>query len=340
MLRSILFLAVAVSTTSPAFAAAPEAWANSAMSIVGAYEGKGFGQVTADTDCQGLSLGMEQSTVQSGSLLRLVDLIPADEFSQGVAEKMPTIGQTFLRIVELLRRDDLLGAREEALKVQVVEKSNRCEGGRRGTKVQQDAARELEAWLVSEPVKRAQIKFAREKLDRAFRHAECFMRETYPKQPLDFRHFLFFYGFLVQAGERGLSDSSLENATSLVSRFQNYGVSEQEHVKRKVEFLSDWFKVQWSNTSDPRYFADAAKNSAELRTLADTFSLADVHLLFIRHVRAITGNTPYQLIFMARGLIDLTGRGWINGQSFDHRKQFSALGTASGPDRKRISCTK
>ena len=49
--RAAIFLSVGITLAliaNTARAAAPEAWTTPALTIVGAYEGKGFGQVTAD----------------------------------------------------------------------------------------------------------------------------------------------------------------------------------------------------------------------------------------------------------------------------------------------------
>ncbi len=143
---------------------------------------------------------------------------------------------------------------------------------------------------------------------------------------------------MVQAGQGGLADGALQHATALVREYKVYGVTREENLKRKLSYLADWLATKWSNTSDPRYYNDAVKNSDLLRKTGTKMSPEDVHLLYIRNVRAITGNTPYQLIFMARGVIDLTGKGWVNGTYFDHSTIFNEMGVADSKYRQSVTC--
>jgi hypothetical protein len=339
-----LLVVALVSFATSAYAIAPENWKKTARELVGAYEGKGFGQVTPDTDCQGLSLGIEQNTIQSGSLLLLIKNLPTKKYQDSVRKYMPSIRLIFIEIVRLMQEEegkpqrDYSLAREKSLELQAVETSKKCAGNRRGTSLKPTAQAELEAWLTSDIVKEAQIKFSDQKLEDAFKIAECFVRSSDDGSITHFRHFLFFYGFVVQAGKAGLADKSLQNATAHVKDYVDYKITKAENIRRKINYLADWLSTKWSDTSDPRYFQDAARNAELLRKLNDRSSSLDVQLMFMRHVRAITGNTPYQLIFMGRGLIDLTGKGWINGTQYDHQKVFEAMGAAEKETRERVSC--
>ena len=329
---------MATGISAPARGDAPEKWRSAAIQIVGAYEGKGYSQVTADTDCQGLSLGIEQHTVQSGSLLSIVNLMTTSDFDATVQQYLVTSQSVFVEIVELLRAGEPSKARIKSLELQTVETSGKCEGGRQGTAVKSSVQRELEAWLSSPKVRAAQIKAANEKLDLSFKLTECFLRDTGEQSPLSFGEFLFIYGWVVQGGSGSLRDKSLQRATARVTDYKDYATTREENIRRKVNYLSDWLAARWTDTARDGYFSDANKTSVHLRNLSHVMSPADVHLLYMRQVRASIGNTPYQLTFMNRGVIDLTGQGWVNGTSFDHRNTFTQMGFAPTEDRARVTC--
>jgi hypothetical protein len=334
----VVLVATGVGIAGPARGDAPAKWKPTAIKIVGAYEGKGYSQVTADTDCQGLSLGIEQHTVQSGSLLNIINAMPSPAFVESVERHLVTSKDVFLAVIELLRNGERTKARRKSLELQDVETSAKCEGGLRGKTVKLNAKKELEAWLASPPVQAAQNHAADEKLELSFRITECFLRDTEEQAPLHFGQFLFIYGWIVQGGSGSLRDKKLQMATTRVKEYKDYAATKEENIRRKVDYLADWLAVRWSNTERQSYFADAEKTSKHLRGLARKLSSADIHLLFMRQVRASTGNTPYQLTFMNRGVIDLTGRGWVNGTSFDHRNTFIEMGIAPVENRAPASC--
>ncbi|WP_275791460.1 hypothetical protein [Pararhizobium gei] len=89
-------LAIGLSLLFPAFALAgpPEAWRKPAADMVAWFEtsGVGYGMVTPDFDCQGLSAGVLQWNVGKGSLWdKLLSKVPAATFDA----TMPTYGADF-----------------------------------------------------------------------------------------------------------------------------------------------------------------------------------------------------------------------------------------------------
>ena len=62
---------------SAAHAVPLEQWTNRAMDFVAKFEGSDFGAITADVDCQGLSLGKRQHTIKGNSVRNVFEEVIA-----------------------------------------------------------------------------------------------------------------------------------------------------------------------------------------------------------------------------------------------------------------------
>ena len=62
---------------SAAHAVPLEQWTNRAMDFVAKFEGSDFGAITADVDCQGLSLGKKQHTIKGNSVRNIFEEVIA-----------------------------------------------------------------------------------------------------------------------------------------------------------------------------------------------------------------------------------------------------------------------
>ena len=62
---------------SVAHAVPLEQWTNRAMEFVAKFEGSDFGAITADVDCQGLSLGKKQHTIKGNSIKNVFEEVIA-----------------------------------------------------------------------------------------------------------------------------------------------------------------------------------------------------------------------------------------------------------------------
>lgn len=160
-------LAIALSCFFPAFALAgpPEAWRKPAADLVAWFEtsGVGYGMVTPDFDCQGLSAGVLQWNVGRGSLWdKLFSKVPAETF----AVSMPTYGADF--------RAALAKSKAEVRGFQTFANKKSCSGNVRKAAWSTDGvtfAKEVSILLKSAPVVALQQTALNNKLDGGWQYA-------------------------------------------------------------------------------------------------------------------------------------------------------------------------
>lgn len=299
-------------------------WYPSTVSIIQKFEGSSHVKVTNDFDLQGLSVGIVQWNVSAGSFADLIRKVGVVKSRSLAAALMPKYGNSFTKLVDLSISGNHKAAREASSKFQDMGKDDKT-GLPKGIKIRPDAMIELQAWLGSEVVKKAQDDLILDLMKSTSKTAQEWKVKFGDKAPLTFPEFMFFFNVSVQGGEGTFKDGALADATKLVRGGESY-VKGDLSIRREalVNYLAEWLSIEWKQAHNAKYYSDARKNADLLRANSKMFTPTQIHLLYMKYVRASVGNTPYHLPFMNRGVIDIIGQGWVNQTYFDFTKEYSA----------------
>ncbi len=344
MIRFSVLTGIAAGIALPPLAVAADFstkddWFSAAGRIIATYEGSSFTKVTDDFDCQGLSLGVQQKPIQNGGLAELIKAIGKDQALSIVQNAMPRHGATFAQIIELSAAGRFADARLEALKLQGTHGSEKCNDGPKGEGLLASASEELEAWLDTPKVRSAQTVLKHRNANQALSIAYCWKQEFGDSgEPLSFNEFLFHFDFATQAGLAGLTDKSFYRSTNLVRAHETYAKTKRGRIAEQTRYIAQWLRVEWSDAASKLYYKDARKNAEILETHVDHIDYDMIQLLFTRLTRATTGNTPYQMVFMNRGVIDLLGHGRMNSTYYDFRDIIGAVKPLSPSVLSEIGC--
>lgn len=294
-------------------------WYPSVLHIIKNSEGSSETTVTPDSDLQGLSLGVLQWNIGSGSLNKLINTVGVSETKRIARSNMPTHGATFVKIIDLLQRRKTQQARKVSLSLQTLSSN-----GRKGVGLKPSAKKEISAWLAHPSVIRAQKTVIVNSMQDTAKVAISWKRQFKDGSALTFPEFMFFFNMSVQGGLGSFRDGRLADASRLVRKGSNY--TNGDMVKRRemlVNYLADWLSVDWPQAHSKSYYKDAEKNANLLRKQARRLTPSQVHLLYMKYVRASVGNTPYHLPFMNRGVIDILGEGYVNQSYHDYRDIYN-----------------
>lgn len=307
-------LSLCFSLTS-AYAETLDDWYPSVSHIIKKSEGSTETTVTPDSDLQGLSLGVLQWNIGSGSLKKLINAVGVNEAKRIARSSMPTYGATYVKIIDLVQRRKTRQARKVSLSMQKLSSN-----GRKGIAMKPAAKRELAAWLGNSTVKQAQKTVIMTEMQDVAKVATSWKRQFKDRSALTFPEFMFFFNMSVQGGLGSFRDGRLADAARLVRKGSNY--TNGNMGKRRemlVNYLADWLSVDWPQAYSKSYYKDAEKNAALLRKHARRLTPSQIHLLYMKYVRASVGNTPYHLPFMNRGVIDIIGEGYVNQSYHNYR---------------------
>lgn len=173
-----LFLLVSQRIAIATEASIPEAWLEPAIKIVSHFENssaEGWGAVTPDFDCQGVSAGLLQRNVGRGSLWsKVLSKLPRSTFK----EHMPTHGENFR--VSFLSKGEV-GALEFVRQLQSYKDRSTCKSGNaRGARWTEEGrvfAQELSALMEGRLAMDAQRADVRETLQAAWNYAKWWVAD-------------------------------------------------------------------------------------------------------------------------------------------------------------------
>jgi hypothetical protein len=307
-LVSGIFSIALAGLTVPVAAESLHDWYPSTVDIIEGFEGSSPTKVTDDFDAQGLSVGILQWTVASGSFRKLVQEVGLEKSRALAASLMPQYGQEFEKVIQLSWAKNDKAARSATLKLQSAA-----------------ARKEVQQWLGSPEVRAAQEALVKQMMEDVLVVAKHWKKTSGNDAPLTFPEFIFFFDAAVQGGLGTFKDGNLSAATKLVLGGKHYISSGDLSIRREmlVNYLADWLSVEWSQAKNKKYYMDAKKNAKLLRANASRLTPSEIHLLFMKYVRASVGNTPYQLPYMNRGVIDILGQGYVNQTHYDFTDEYA-----------------
>lgn len=318
-MRVVLLILAGAFLCKNAFAAIPEDWKVDAIMIVRSYEGSDFGAVTEDSDGQGISVGNFQYTIKSKSIGELFNAVGVEKAKQLARDKMPHFGRILVQVIDLVGA----GKYDEARTVSQQFQSKDTKSGK--WHVLPAAEAELRTWLTLSDVERAQTDLQNNILNQAWEAAWRWKDQAQNEDELTFSEFLFFVDAGVQGGLEGYTDGSYAAATKRVKEGTEYVANSSEELRKAqlIDYLSSWLKVEWPSAADKRYYLDAQKNADILESRKKSITINQLQLLYIKYLRGSTGNIPYMLTYVNRGVIDVFGDGWIGQtQRNDVQKVF------------------
>ena len=359
---SLVLLAV---LASPGQAASLNDWQQRAVGVVIKFEGSSYEAMTADFDCQGLTVGKGQWTVEGGSAKILFDDVAR---RMGEAPFAAFLGRLESQEGEASPRDTSLtaaiaaarqGNKAEALRVVrswqqqkgATDWTALVEGdcGRSQTRSSEvrfapDAAavKRLRLFLRDETVAVSQEALLNHSADQALERAICWAKvvrgDTRPK----FYEFLFFYDYLIQNGGRWVNESELFDVVARFDVEEGKPAQADRYMVAKMQQLRDWLMADFPyiRTAVPpgflahaRYAADNAKAWFGLFE-AGKLDKSQVKLLYVGLLRAMLGNNVYSYVAMNRRGTVVTGQGLVNNTPHD----LAPLSAQSGDlDRAEIS---
>ncbi|WP_155846287.1 hypothetical protein [Agrobacterium sp. 10MFCol1.1] len=298
----VVWAVLAISIPAIACAKPPEIWRKPAADMVAWFEtsGVGYGKITPDFDCQGVSAGVLQWNVGKGSLWdELLSKVPAEEF----IKTMPTYGKDF-RVALTKPIEERLGYVRQ---FQTFANENSCNGNIRKAAWSakgRDFSKELSALLKSAEVVDLQQKALDGKLNAGWEYATWWAQAkrganaspTY----LEFATFtdtLNFNGTWKDQANQVLVEAFRKDRTDA-------------EVKKKIlKFLADAPEGQYQRT-------EARKNAVLWKDAA----LSDEQLDLLVFAYLVATNltkdhaVPFKLNTVSRRGTILLGGGWVNGE--------------------------
>lgn len=320
-------------------------WVAEAGRIINRFETSKLNQVTDDFDCQGMSFGVQQKPITNGGLTQLVlQLVPGDpersfSMARKIAERnMPEWQGAFKVVLNLLQQGHRAQARIASLKLQHVVASSQCSGGKQGKGFKSSAEQELQSWLSSDAVTRAQLVLKNRDAVRALKVAYCWNKEYAEEKPLSFSQFVFHLDFLTNAGGLGIYNGEYYKITNLLRDHRQYNFSKDARISRKTENIARWMETRWADPISVKHEEDARKNAEILRNGTVNLDYDKLQLLYIRMMRAQVGSTPAQMSFFNRGFVLATGVGWSQTSKRDFRDLFKEMGQLDNSVVSSIRC--
>ncbi len=327
----------------------PKGWAATATRIVATLEGGRtvhWANVTSDFDCQGLSLGILQWTVGTGSLRRMLDRVPPVELEQIVREIFAEDAPQFVAIIGADTGLALKAARDWQLPNFTPVENAKCreKGQRSGARLKDPRLREkLGRFLINETVLAAQRQQLNQDVLCAYELAIVWRVavERHPGRdrnfvpcsgaPLkvtaepSFQEFLFFLDLKTQNGGRLIKDL-IELAASLSDIS---GQDDRDLLNHNFMMATSWMSACWEwahalpcrrhfNRADWR---DAKVNTQSWRRMTKGSQVESnrLKLFVLAFVRSTLAKRQWSVNVMNRKGTIVFGLGCVNGMTIDLR---------------------
>lgn len=281
----------------------PDNWRDKAADVVAWFEtsGEGYGKVTPDFDCQGMSAGALQWNVGKGSLWdNVLKAIPEGQF----LSSMPNYGVDF--------RNALMAGRKTSLSfvqgLQTYANKNSCDGNERRAKWSQARgstfAHEVKVLMTSDDVVRAQRSGMNRKLDSGWAYAKWWAEAARGTGAMPtYLEFLTFTDTLNFNGEW-----KREANWQKVQQFKA-GRSDRAVLNEILNFLGA--------APDGQYQRREARKNSELWRNAD-YSGGKLDLLCFAYLVAKNISKepaiPFRLNTISRRGAIIFSDGWVNGE--------------------------
>lgn len=297
-------LAIALSFFFPAIALAgpPEAWRKPAADMVAWFEtsGVGYGKVTPDFDCQGLSAGVLQWNVGKGSLWdKLLSKVPAETF----AVSMPTYGADFRAALAKSKAEGL----EYVRGFQTFANKKSCNGNVRKAAWSTDGvtfAKEVSTLLKSAPIVALQQTALNNKLDGGWQYAIWWAEAKRGAGATP--TYLEFATFTDTLNFNGTWEEQAN--ASLVEKFRKDRTND-DVLKEILDYLAAAPEGQYQRSEARKnaiLWKDQSLDDEKLDLLVFAYLVA-THLTKEHAV-------PFKLNTISRRGAILFGGGWVNGE--------------------------
>lgn len=258
-----------------------DAWIETALRVTGHFEDADdpLAGVSGDFDGQGVSLGVLQWNIGSGSLQPIISRVG----KSAVMAAMPKFGQ------------DLWNA----CTTDVTTGLAIVRGWQSNGHLRPEVTAELKALLRSMPCIIQQIAAARSVAERAFDQASAWVAAEERAAPTQ-REFSWFFDLLTQNG--GLKDITPQSV-------RDFGTA--SGANRADDVICDWLAAR---TSADAGFKDSRRNASLWR---DAVPADRLELLVMSHLRAQRSKLEWRADVLNRKGTIAVGTGWVHGEKHD-----------------------
>lgn len=266
----------------------PEAWLLTALKVTGHFEDAAspLAAVTGDFDGMGISLGVLQWNIGSGSLQPMV----ASLGREAVVAALPTCGEDLWRACTSDVREGL------AL----------CRSWQTGAVLKPRIKAELAAFTGGERFVSCQLRRAAEVGARAYEAARAYAAQAQPGAEPGKDVFCWFFDVYTQNG--GLKGLTYADAADFIAAS---GTGKADDV------ICDWLAAR---TSAFAGFRDSLRNAALWR---DNVPPAKLHLFVLSYLRAQKSRLEYRADVLNRKATIALGQGWVHGEKHDLAALFA-----------------
>ena len=356
-----VFTATLLLAYSAAHAVPLEHWTNRAMDLVAKFEGSDFGAITADVDCQGLSLGKRQHTIKGNSAKYIFDevisLVGRGGLDEIVHETLGDKASEFALLVEeSIKSQEGRVARVRGW--QEIKRGDRwtdltegecATGSKRSVtpsslRLKYPFGERIAAFLHHPKVVQAQRNLISRSGTVALERATCWARAVRRESRPTFQEYLFFFDYLIQNGDSFTERNALQSVV-LTMQFSRDKITAKDDpsVRQKMIQLKEWLEAGFNNMRNAvrgRDHADyASENATQWMARFDkgTVTNDQVRLAYIGLMRAILGNNQWAYAAMnRRGTIAFAG-GIVNGQNYTVRQMRELVDEAGPIDESIVS---
>lgn len=260
----------------------PDDWVKTALQVTGHFEDSDdpLGAISGDFDGMGVSVGVLQWNIGSGSLQPLVKQVGLKELQKC----MPVFGSSLW----------------EACNTGVAHGLTVVRGWQVGATLRKQERAELKAFARSEVFVAEQVRVAKQVASGAWAAAIAYAGQdpayTRPTKAL----FAWFFDVYTQNG--GLKGVGYDDVRTFTSA---------NGVTRADDVICDWLATR-TNTGDA--YKDAALNAAAWRNHVPPAKLS---LLVLSYLRALKSRTEYRGDVLNRKATIALGRGWVHREQHD-----------------------
>jgi hypothetical protein len=346
---------------SAAHAVPLEQWTNRAMDFVAKFEGSDFGAITADVDCQGLSLGKKQHTIKGNSIKNVFEeviaLVGRPGLDQIIGETLGDKATEFnLLVDESLNNSAARMARVRSW--QEIKQGARwvdltegecATGAKRGIsptslRLKVPYGERIAAFLQHATITQAQRTLIGRGGKMALERAACWALAARREPRPSFQEYLFFFDYLIQNGDSFTERSALQTVI-LTMQFDKESVASKDDalVRQKMIQLKEWLEAGFKNMRNPgaaRDHADYAKENAGrwmARFNEGAVTKDQVRLAYVGLMRAMLGNNQWAYAAMNRRGTIAFGNGVVNGQDYSAQSMRELMDGAGEIDQSAVS---